>query len=101
MEGRDIGTVVFPDADLKIFMQASLDERTRRRQKELSLHGIQKDYATLRREIEMRDLNDSRRAVAPLIRAEDAVLLDTTDMTIEAQVEFIVSALRVKLKSHL
>jgi len=97
MEGRDIGTVVFPEADLKVFMNASLDERTRRRQRELEAKGLHKDFQTLRREIEIRDEKDSRRAVAPLRPAEDAILLDTTNLTLEQQVDFIIAALQHKL----
>lgn len=100
MEGRDIGTVVFPDADLKIFMLASLEERTRRRQKDLEAQGIHKDFETLRREIEMRDEKDAKRDVAPLRPAEDAVLLDTTNLTIEQQVDFIVQALEKKVRPN-
>jgi cytidylate kinase len=96
MEGRDIGTVVFPNADLKIFMSASLDERTRRRQKDLAAHGIHKDFETLRHEIAQRDEKDAKRDVAPLRPAEDAVLLDTTNLSIEQQVDFIVQALERK-----
>jgi cytidylate kinase len=100
MEGRDIGTVVFPDADLKIFMQASLDERTRRRQEELAAEGTIRDYTVLRQEIEQRDLKDANRKVAPLRRAADAIELDNTQMTIEQQIEFILHALRKKLETH-
>lgn len=100
MEGRDIGTVVFPDADLKIFMQASLDERARRRQEELAAMGIVRDGEILKEEIARRDQNDSTRMVAPLIRAADAILLDTTNLTIEQQVDFIVGELEKKLKSR-
>ncbi|MDZ7361646.1 MAG: (d)CMP kinase [candidate division KSB1 bacterium] len=100
MEGRDIGTVVFPDADLKIFMQASLDERARRRQEELAAMGIVRDREILKEEIARRDQNDSTRMVAPLIRAADAILLDTTSLTIEQQVDFIVGELEKKLNSR-
>jgi cytidylate kinase len=100
MEGRDIGTVVFPDADLKIFMQASLDERARRRQEELAAMGIERDREILKEEIARRDQNDSTRMVAPLIRAADAILLDTTSLTIEQQVDFIVGELEKKLRSR-
>lgn len=98
MEGRDIGTVVFPDADLKIFMSASLDERTRRRQLELEAKGISKDFEALRLEIQLRDEKDSKRAVAPLRPADDAVILDTTNLTLDEQVDFIVNALKQKMK---
>jgi cytidylate kinase len=100
MEGRDIGTVVFPDADLKIFMQASLDERARRRQEELAAMGIVRELEILKQEIARRDQNDSTRLVAPLIRAADAILLDTTSLTIAQQVDFIVGELEKKLKSR-
>jgi cytidylate kinase len=100
MEGRDIGTVVFPDADLKIFMQASLEARARRRQEELTAMGIARDFEMLKAEIAERDLKDSSRKHAPLIRAADAILLDTTQMTIEQQVDFIVRALEKKMQSR-
>ncbi len=98
MEGRDIGTVVFPDADLKIFMQASLEARARRRQEELAAMGITRDFATLKAEIAERDEKDTSRKHAPLLRAADAVLLDTTQMTIDQQVDFIVRELEKKLR---
>jgi len=100
MEGRDIGTVVFPNADLKVFMSASLEERTQRRQKELAAQGIRKDFETLRREIALRDEKDAKRDVAPLRPAEDAILLDTTNLTIAEQVDFIVHALEKKMQSN-
>jgi cytidylate kinase len=100
MEGRDIGTVVFPDADLKIFMQASLDERARRRQEELAAMGITRDMDILREEIARRDQKDANRKVAPLVCASDAILLDTTQMTIQQQVEFIVQALEKQLTAR-
>jgi cytidylate kinase len=78
-------------------MQASLDERTRRRQEELAAGGIVRDFETLRQEIARRDLKDANRKVAPLRRAADAIVLDNTQMTIEQQVEFILQALRKKL----
>ena len=100
MEGRDIGTVVFPNADLKIFMQASLEARARRRQEELAAMGMARDLETLTEEMAHRDQKDSTRHVAPLVQAADAVLLDTTNLTIEQQVDFIVSELERKLKSR-
>jgi len=100
MEGRDIGTVVFPDADLKIFMQASLEARARRRQEELAAMGITRDFEMLKEEIAERDQKDSSRKHAPLTRAADAILLDTTQMTIEQQVDFIVLELEKKMQSR-
>lgn len=97
MEGRDIGTVVFPQAEVKIFMQASLEARARRRQEELAAMGIARDFTTLQAEIAERDEKDTSRKHAPLLRAPDAVLLDTTQMTIEQQVDFIVHTVEKKL----
>jgi len=96
MEGRDIGTVVLPHADLKIFMLASLDVRTRRRQQELTQRGVTSDFMTLREEILRRDEQDTHRAAGALRRADDAVDLDTTKLNIEEQVEFIVEQVRLR-----
>ena len=81
MDGRDIGTVVLPDADLKIFLTASAEERASRRFKEMTDSGI--TYEQVLEDIKQRDYNDMHRDIAPLKQAEDAVLLDTTGMTIE------------------
>lgn len=97
MEGRDIGTVVFPNADLKIFMGASIDVRTQRRQQELLHRGVSSDFATLREEILRRDQQDTNRAVGALRRADDAVDLDTTKLNIEEQVDFIVEQVRQRI----
>lgn len=83
MDGRDIGTVVLPQADVKIFLTASAEDRARRRWEELRRRGTPKDYPELLEEIRQRDYNDSHRAVAPLRPAEDAVLLDTTGNTFD------------------
>lgn len=90
LEGRDIGTVVFPDADLKIFMVASIEARALRRQRELAAKGITTDLETLKEEIRQRDEKDSSRDESPLRKADDAIVLDTSTMTIEEQVEFVV-----------
>jgi cytidylate kinase len=89
LEGRDIGTVVLPKAELKIFMVASVEERARRRKGELTLVGIEANQDDLIKEIEMRDQKDSTRAVSPLRKAPDAIELDTSHLTIEEQVDFI------------
>jgi cytidylate kinase len=89
-EGRDMGTVVFPRARCKIFLDASIDERTRRRARQLWDEGRQVDEAALRAEIAARDHNDRSRAVAPLRPAEDAVIVDTTGMPFEEVVSEIV-----------
>ncbi|WP_029099578.1 (d)CMP kinase [Brevibacillus thermoruber] len=89
MDGRDIGTHVLPDADVKIFLTASTRERAERRLKELLAKGHQTDLATLEAEIAERDKRDMEREAAPLRQADDAVLVDTTGMTIDQVVERI------------
>lgn len=98
LEGRDIGTVVLPDADLKVFMVADVSERARRRKKELALSGIEVDEKSLTKDIEERDHKDSTRDASPLKQAEDAVVLDTSDITIEEQVDFIVGRAKELIK---
>lgn len=90
LEGRDIGTVVFPGADLKFYMVAEVQKRAMRRQKELNLQGVDVAIEDLEREIDERDQKDSKRDISPLRRADDALLIDTSEMKIEDQVEFIV-----------
>jgi cytidylate kinase len=87
MAGRDIGTVVLPDAELKIYLDASVDERARRRQLERETQGRHISFEEMKQEIMRRDAIDSSRAVAPLRRAPDAVYLDNTGLTIEETVE--------------
>ena len=91
LDGRDIGSVVVPDACAKIFLTASVAERARRRWQEMKQKGYEQDLAALQQEIEQRDRQDSERELAPLVQAADAVLLDTTGMPIEAVVSGIVS----------
>lgn len=83
MDGRDIGTVVLPDADLKIYMIASVEERALRRQKDNELRGIQSTVEQLKKEIAERDHYDMNRDISPLKRADDAITIDTTGMSIE------------------
>lgn len=90
MEGRDIGTVVFPDAEVKVFLTASVLERARRRHEELAERGVPQPLEDVKREIEARDARDEGRAAAPLRRAEDAVLVDTTGKSVDAVVDEIV-----------
>lgn len=90
LEGRDIGTVVFPNADLKIFMSADINERARRRQKDLACDGIQVSIDELVKQIGERDLKDSKRNTSPLRKADDALILDTSDLTMKEQADFIV-----------
>ncbi len=94
MEGRDIGTVVFPDAEVKVYLVATVQERAKRRQKELALRGIRHDLADVLADLERRDQHDSTRALAPLKPAPDAVWLDTTELTIEEQVQRVVELAR-------
>ena len=91
MDGRDIGTVVLPKAELKIFLVASVDERAERRYKENLSKGIETDLETLKEEIAARDHKDSHRETSPLKQAEDAIYLDTTGLTILEVVEKIKS----------
>jgi len=97
LEGRDIGTVVFPDADLKFFMVAGIEARARRRALELRANGVDADLSALMREIEERDRKDSTREESPLRKAQDAVEIDTSSMTIEEQVDMVVRIVREKL----
>jgi cytidylate kinase len=93
-EGRDQGTVVFPDADLKIFLTADNAERAKRRAKELVQKGHKVDISELEQEIEKRDLQDSTRKVAPLVAAADAITLDTTSLTLEQVVNKILELIK-------
>ena len=81
MDGRDIGTVVLPDADVKIFLTAEAEVRAQRRAKELAERGTPTPFVEVLRDIQQRDYNDSHRAAAPLRQAEDAVLVDTSELT--------------------
>ncbi|GBU97071.1 TPA: (d)CMP kinase [Staphylococcus aureus] len=83
MDGRDIGTVVLPDADLKVYMIASVEERAERRYKDNQLRGIESNFEDLKRDIEARDQYDMNREISPLRKADDAVTLDTTGKSIE------------------
>ena len=89
LDGRDIGTVVFPDADMKFFMVADIDIRAKRRLAELNAKGIDTTFEEVRNDIERRDKRDSSRSNSPLKPAEDAILIDTGDLTIQEQSEII------------
>lgn len=91
MDGRDIGTVVFPNAELKVFLTASVEERASRRYKEMVAKGEQVDFEQLKADIAFRDKQDSERAISPLKQAEDAIYLDTSDMNIDQVVAKIMS----------
>jgi cytidylate kinase len=89
MDGRDIGTVVFPDADIKIFMTASVDIRAKRRHDELTGRGIIIDFEEIKRTIIARDIADENRDISPLRRADDAIILDNSRMTVEEQMSWV------------
>jgi cytidylate kinase len=93
MAGRDIGTVVFPDADHKFFLTASLDEKVRRRAAQYERRGEAVDQETMRKEVELRDQVDSERAVAPLRPADDAAIIDTDDLSLDDVVDAILTAI--------
>lgn len=90
MDGRDIGTVVLPNATLKIFLTASSIERAKRRVNELKEKGIIKDVFEVQKEIEERDYRDSHREISPLKQADDAILVDTSNMEIDEEVDYII-----------
>ena len=90
-EGRDQGTVAFPDADIKFFLTASVSERARRRQTELKAKGAEENLEQIQKAIDKRDRSDQSRAVGPLKPAGDAVIVDTTDLNIEQVVEKLLS----------
>ena len=89
MDGRDIGTVVLPEAELKIFLTASAEERARRRWREEQAKGIESSYESVLEDMRYRDEQDSTRAAAPLKKAEDAVLVDTTELDIDQSFAFL------------
>jgi len=90
MDGRDIGTVVFPHADIKIFMTASVDIRAKRRHIELKNKGINIDFEEIKRTIIARDIADENRDISPLRRADDAIILDNSRMTVDEQMSWII-----------
>lgn len=100
VEGRDIGTVVFPRADVKIFMVAEVGRRAQRRRKDLQQQGINVDIGQLEKEILVRDQKDSQRNISPLKKAVDAFVLDTTELTIEEQVNKILEKVEEVLRRY-
>lgn len=97
MDGRDIGTVVLPEADVKLFLTASAEDRAMRRYLELQQRGTPQDYNTLLQEIRERDHNDASRATAPLRPAEGAEILDTTGNTFQQSFDLLLNAIKEKL----
>ena len=94
MDGRDIGTVVLPDAKVKIFLTASPEARAERRYKELVEKGTDTTFEEVLRDVKERDYNDSHRAIAPLKPAEDSILVDTTELDFEQSVEAIINVIK-------
>lgn len=94
MDGRDIGTVVLPDADVKIFLYADVEVRARRRELELRQRGTPKPYEEVLREMEERDYNDTHRAAAPLRAADDAIMVDTSSMDFDASLALLLDVIR-------
>ena len=96
MDGRDIGTVVLPDAQLKIFLTASVEERAKRRFRELCEKGVECDFDSVKSDMEYRDKNDSQREIAPLKPAEESIIVDTTGKTLDESVEWIMQIINDK-----
>ncbi len=94
MDGRDIGTVVLPNADLKIFLTATAEDRAKRRYDQLLESGTVVDFDELLEEIKQRDYNDSHREISPLIQAEDAILVDTSGNTLEESVGLLLELVK-------
>ena len=97
MDGRDIGTVVLPHAQVKIFLTASAEERARRRYKELIEKGEKVEYENVLAEMKQRDYNDSNRAIAPLRAAPDAITVDTTELSLDESIEKIKNVIKENL----
>lgn len=101
MDGRDIGTVILPDAQVKLFLTANAEERARRRAKELRLQGVDICYDEILKDIIRRDYNDSNREIAPLKPAPDSILVDNTGLTFEQTVEKLKSIIKERLDNAL
>ena len=99
MDGRDIGTVVLPDAQVKVFLTASSEARARRRMLELEQRGTPQPFEQILKDIQERDWNDSHRATAPLRQAEDAVLLDTTELTFQESEAALLDIIRERTEA--
>ena len=96
-EGRDMGTVLFPNAAVKIFLDASVEERARRRHRELAARGIALALEQVRSEIEERDRRDRERALAPLVPAKGAIVVDTSGMTVAQQIDAVLKAVETRV----
>lgn len=98
MDGRDIGTFVLPDADIKIFLTADPDDRAKRRYNELLEKGERVDLSAVKEDMKRRDENDSSRAFAPLRPADDAIMLDTTGNELDESIEYVIKTIRERMK---
>lgn len=96
LDGRDIGTVICPDAEVKLFVTASAEERAKRRHKELREGGSDSDYETVLADVKVRDERDMNRSEAPMRPAEDSVVIDTSDLSIEAAIAAAIGAIKEK-----
>lgn len=99
MDGRDIGTVVFPKAELKIFVTASAEVRAERRYKELQAKGQPADYESILKNVQDRDYMDSHREVSPLRQADDAIVLDNSHMSVDEQMAWFMNEFQLKMKN--
>ena len=97
MDGRDIGTVVLPNAQIKIYLTASAQARADRRYKELTEKGQEVNYDNILKEIELRDYQDTHREIAPLKKADDAVLVDTTELDLNGSIEYMLKVIKERL----
>lgn len=97
MDGRDIGTVVLPDADVKIFLTASAEARAKRRYIELKEKGVETSFDEVLEDMIKRDYNDSHREIAPLKQADDAVLADTSNLDLEQSIELIINTIKERI----
>ncbi len=97
MDGRDIGTVVLPNAQIKIYLTASAQARAERRFKELTEKGQDVDYDDILKDIELRDYQDTHREIAPLKKADDAVLVDTTELDLDGSIEYMLNVIKERL----
>lgn len=100
MDGRDIGTVVLPEADVKIFLTASPEERARRRHKELSEKGEAVSFEEVLADVNKRDYNDTHREIAPLKQAEDAVLCDTTNVDLQGAIDMLLNIINKRIEDR-
>lgn len=100
LDGRDIGTFVFPSAEVKFFLTASPEIRAKRRWLELQQKGINKDFSEVLADLVKRDNNDSQRALAPLKKADDAIEVDTSNMTIEEQTDYLYQIIRSRMEEE-